>query len=265
MNPRNWFRSYLDSQTITRSRRQAPKPRPRCHLVVELLEDRCVPSTLSVTDVTVREGPASLGVLDPSGAASVGLDGPRGIVFASNGNLFVTGRRSHSVARFDCASQTYQPFVTPSSGGLGEPYGIAIGPDGNVYVSSPDQNTVFRYDGSTGAPLPSAGRSGAIFVADDPNTPGVDESGGLNQAKGITFGADGNLYVCSRDMNRILRYQGPAGSSPGAFIGTFVTVVNGDGPQNLTFGPDGNLYVGCLNAGLSFYSQINRYDGSTGA
>jgi hypothetical protein len=86
---------------------------------VESLERCDVPSGLSVTDVTVREGPTATGVLDPSGAASVGINGIRGIAFdngpndAHVGDLFVTGYLSHSVARFDWASQTYQPFVAP--------------------------------------------------------------------------------------------------------------------------------------------------------
>src|SRR5205085_1409467 len=130
---RNWFWSYIASQTITRSRRHAPRLRLRCGLAVEALEDRCVPSTLSVTDVSVREGPTSLGVLDPSGAASVGISGIRGIVLDStpghphSGDMFVTGYLSHSVARFEWATQTYQPFVTPNSGGLAEAYGVSVG------------------------------------------------------------------------------------------------------------------------------------------
>ena len=117
-------------------RRVAPR-----RLDVEALEDRMVPSALSVADVSVREGPTSTGILDPAGAASVGINGIAGIAFdngptdAHYGDLFVTGYLSHSVARFDWASQTYQPFVAPDSGGLGDAYGIAVGPDGNVYVS----------------------------------------------------------------------------------------------------------------------------------
>ena len=98
-------------------------------------------------------------MLDPSGAASVGLDGTRDITFSSNGDLFVTGYLSHTVARCDWASQTYQPFVTAGSGGLDTPGVITIGPDGNVYVGDNGQNSgkneILRYDGTTGAPLPA--------------------------------------------------------------------------------------------------------------
>jgi hypothetical protein len=162
---------------------------------IESLEDRVVPTSLSVADVTVREGPTSLGILNPSGAASVGINGIHDIAFDNGpkdphyGDLFVTGGLSHSVARFDWASQTYQPFVAPNSCGLDQPYGIAIGPDGNVYVSDSTQNIIFRYDGATGAPLPAPGQTGAVFVSAG--------SGGLSNPRGIAFGSDGNLYVCS--------------------------------------------------------------------
>jgi DNA-binding beta-propeller fold protein YncE len=234
---------------------------------LEQLERREVLSTLSVADVTVREGPTSTGILDPSGAAGVGISGIRDIAFDNgptdphSGDLFVTGYLSHSVARFDWASQTYQPFVAPNSGGLGEAYGIAVGPDGNVYVSDPNQNIVFRYDGAIGAPLPAAGQTGAVYV-----TAG---SGGLTDARGIAFGSDGNLYVCSRDSNQtgqILEYQGPAGPSPGAPVGVFANITNGSAPCDLAFGPDGNLYVSLINMNgtNSPYGQINEYSGATG-
>lgn len=241
---------------------------------LQRLEDRTVPSTLSVTDVSVREGPTSLGVLDPSGAASVGINGIREIVFdngptdAHYGDLFVTGWLSHSVARFDWATQTYQPFVAPGSGGLDASDGIAIGPDGNVYVSDNGVNShinaIFRYDGATGAPLPAPGRSGAVFVEDDPNTPNVDESGGYSGAAGLAFGPDGNLYACSASTGQVLRYQGPGGASPGAFMNVFLTVTNQPAPQpaDLTFGPDGTLYA---DANVTSGGFVNRYDGSTGA
>jgi sugar lactone lactonase YvrE len=270
MSPRNWLRSLLSNLPCTPARR----PRPR--LAVESLEHRDVPSALSVSDISAREGPTATGILDPSGAAVVGLDGPRGITFDNapvgtpgyqhEGDLFVTGYLSHSVARFDWATQTYQPFVAPGSGGLGTgdpatgdqgPCGIAVGPDGNLYVSDTAQNTVYRYDGATGAPLPAPGQMGAVFVP--------ASSGGLTQAKGVAFGADGNLYVVSYTTKQILEYQGPAGSSPGAFMAVFASVPNGAGPNDLTFGPDGNLYVCVLAGGGVNGGQIDRYDGSTGA
>src|SRR4029079_12424628 len=131
----------------------------------------------------------------------------------------------------------------PGSGGLDASDGIAIGPDGNIYVSDNGVNShinaIFRYNGTTASPLPAQGRSGAIFVEDDPNTPNVDESGGYSGAADLAFGPDGNLYAPSVNTNQILRFQGPGGASPGAFMNAFVS----NTPVGwLLFEPDGNLY-----------------------
>src|SRR5262249_46067743 len=83
MNPlrsamnRYFRRSHRDGDRIRMSRRKARRARP----CLEALESRDVPSALSVADVTVREGPASLAAIDPAGAAALKLDHPRNIVF----------------------------------------------------------------------------------------------------------------------------------------------------------------------------------------
>lgn len=134
-----------------------------------------------------------------------------------------------------------------------------MGPDGNVYVGDNTQNTIFRNDGSTGAPLPAPGQTGAIFV----NASSTASSG----SDYFAFGPDGNIYL-GNTPNQILEYQGPAGASPGAYIGVFVTLSNDaphpvTGVNNLAFGPDGNLYVNGFSA--NNFGQIYRYDGTTGA
>jgi hypothetical protein len=235
-------------------------------ITVEPLEYRELLSALSVGDVTVREGPASLGILDPAGAASLGLRGPRDIIFnnipghAHYHDLFVTSNQTHSVLRFDWASQSYQPFVAPNSGGLGETFGLAFGPDGNLYVTALNQNWVLQFDGTTGNFL-------STYVADG--------SGGLINASGLTFGPDGNLYVSSCHQNpsgigQVLKYQGPSvgpnGEQPGQFLGVFANTGDGSTPDELTFGPDGNLYVACpqFNIPIPYDGLVNRYQGPSG-
>lgn len=85
-------------------------------------------------------------------------------------------------------------------------------------------------------------------------------SGGLENATGISFGPDGNLYVASFGSREVLRYDGETGH----FIDVFVEIGSGGlgAPNDATFGPDGNLYVA---DGFFGTNSILRFDGSTGA
>ena len=189
-------------------------------------------------------------------SGSGGLDGPRGMVFGRDGNLYVVSQYPGtpipgSVLRYNGAAGAFiDEFVPRGSGGLFAPRTLVFGRDGNLYVtesgeaSTPRTGKVARYDGTTGAYL-------GDFV---PN--GV---GGLTRARGMVFGPDGNLYVANYEPDgSILRYD----EATGAFIGEFVKTGSGGlrFTEGITFGPDGNLYVAEF-----FDDNILRYDGTTGA
>jgi sugar lactone lactonase YvrE len=128
----------------------------------------------------------------------------------------------------------------------------------DLFVSSspPGPSQVVRYDNS--------GNLIGVFVAPDSN---------LNTPRGLTFGPDGNLYVCSINNNQVLRYDGTAGT----FIDAFVPVGSGGikGPEVAVFGNDGFLYVSNFgtnpttdNQGMQVNmldGQVTRYDATTGA
>jgi len=77
-----------------------------------------------------------------------------------------------------------------------------------------------RYDGTTGAFI-------GVFV-----TAG---SGGLDEAEGMAFGPNGNLFVASELGNAVLEYNG----TTGAFVGEFVAADSGglSEPTFMVFGP----------------------------
>lgn len=127
---------------------------------------------------------------------------------------------------------------------------------------------VLRYDGATDDFL------GEFVPA---------HSGNLGLPTSLTFGPDANLYVSSNAAfdsggpDAVLRYQGPSGASPGAFMGVFVSPGSGglESPTGILFGPDGNsdghqdLYVS--NSRLTGQGgdkgklgTVKRYDGLTG-
>ena len=187
------------------------------------------------------------------------------MIFGPDGNLYVASFASSAVLRFSgstgaplpASGQSGATFVPALSGGLSEPAGLAFGPDGNLYVTSWDSIDVLRFSGSTGAPLPASGQSGATFVP--------ARSGGLSVPFGLTFGPDHNLYVGTEDTNAVLRFNGSTGAvdpASGQSGATFVPANSGglNDAFALLFGPDHNLYV------ASFFSNsVLRFNGSTGA
>jgi hypothetical protein len=203
------------------------------------------------------------------------LQSPTGIIFGPDGSLYVatgTGGSGGRVAHYDGRTGAFLgDFVAPGSGGLRAPSGMVFGPSGNnskkldLYVSSRATHNILRYDGSTGAFL-------GDFV--------VSGSAGLDTPQGLTFGPDGNLYVASsailnNNARGVLRFQGPTGPTPGAFLDTFVPADTGAlrTPFGPIFGPDGNgdgqfdLYVTSsrFNGVTGNKATVKRYDGVTGA
>jgi sugar lactone lactonase YvrE len=234
-----------------RLRAGGPRKPRRQTLAVELLEDRTVPSTLSVANASLNEV-GNVSAFVESGSS--GLSGPKDLVLGPDGNVYAASSGTNSVIRYTPAGQLLGTFVAAGSGGLSSPYGLAFGPDGNLYVGGTANNAICEYSGITGAFL---------------NTFVSTGSGGLNNPRGMVFGQDGNLYVSSRGTQSVDRYQGPAGAAPGSPLpaagqsgATFVATASGglDNPFDLVFGPDGNLYV----ASTTTKDAVLKFNGTTG-
>jgi streptogramin lyase len=254
--------SLLLSLVLSDSPKSSPRPRHRREarrrfaprrLHLEALEDRTVPSTISVANASLNEiGTPSAFVAASSG----GLSGPLDMTLGPDNNLYVV-TVANTVLRYNSNTGAFvSTFVSQGSGGLSvtDPSGLAFGPDGNLYVPS-GTNQVLEYNGTTGAFI-------SAFVSAG--------SGGLSAPAGITFGPDGNLYVCNgSNTHEILRYSGPLNANPGSADpasgqsgAVFVAPQSGGlfQPVRAIFGPDGNLYaVGGQTDG------VLRYNGTTGA
>jgi large repetitive protein len=156
-----------------------------------------------------------------------------GVAVGPDGSIYVADYANKRIDRF---SPTGALILTFSTNGK-VPQGLAFGPDGDLYVTT-TSNTVERYS--------PTGSNHVTFIAAG--------SGGLNNAKAIVWGPDGNAYVSSYFNSEVIRYNG----TTGAFMNVFATGTGGF--EDLTFGPDGNLYVASYGDGI-----VYRFAGSNGA
>ncbi|MCF6209705.1 MAG: hypothetical protein L3K24_03305 [Gammaproteobacteria bacterium] len=190
---------------------------------------------------------------------SGGLAGIGGLVFGSDGNIYVSDPLNNTINRYQGPFENtpgafIDRFVASGSGGLNFPTKLTFGPNGNLYVVSGGSN-VLSFHG------PLAVDAGA-FIGEFVQS----GSGGLIRPRDLAFGSDNNLYIASETDN-ILRYQGPFGSNPGLFIDEFISSSRNGGlgsPQGMAFGPQGDLYVSANIVGGSHKGGIMRYDGQTG-
>jgi sugar lactone lactonase YvrE len=193
---------------------------------------------------------------------SGGLDQPRGLLFHTDGYLYVTsvGGTSpaagmDSILRYSAATGAPAGisgqsgdavFVASGSGGLDNPSQIVF-QNGVFYVASTSpstSNSVLKYS--------TAGSFLGAFVSQGS---GGTASSGLSGPADIAF-RDGYLYVASWTNNKVLRYSGATGS--------FVDVVASGGglytPLGLLFEPDGDLLVTSRESG-----EIRRYSSAANA
>lgn len=171
------------------------------------------------------------------------LDGPVGIAFGSDGDLYVASRFTDSVLRYDGRTGALRDtFVPPRSGDLNNPFFLTFGPDGQLYVSSTGNHAVLRFDGTTGA-----------FV--DTFVP--PRSGGVAGPMGLAFGRDGNLYVASSGKRTVCRFDGQTGAPLGPFFESGSGGLNA--PTGIAFGPEGDLWIADRNR-----NSVMRFDGQSG-
>jgi hypothetical protein len=211
----------------------------------------------SISDAaTFKEGDTTFVPETFVAAGTGGLENPWQIAIGPDGDLFVADNAAAdpAVRRYDGTTGEYIGSLAPSALGAG-PVDLVFGPDGNLYVLNTYQPTekVYRYDGVTGEFID-------VFIG----PPDVGNGEDFEYVSyGLAFGPDGNLYLTDFHFSWIHRYQGPFGSSPGAFIDTFADLPENSVPVDVVFGPDGDLYVSCLTI-ADGEGIILRIDGQTG-
>lgn len=190
------------------------------------------------------------------------------------------------VYRYDLAQPTLAPtlFATDTSGAASEVLSGLVFGGGNLYAADSGQGQIVEFDGSTGALLGSFGSGvlnspaglafadGTLYVSDTNandvvmfHADGTGEqtfvaanAGGLQSPGFLAFDGAGNLDIASgqgaatmqnpNGNGSVLRFNGPASSSPGAFGSVFASDNGLNNPYGLAFGPDGTLFVGDRNS-----------------
>jgi len=183
------------------------------------------------------------------GAAPGGLDSPRGLAVAPNGDIYVTDLSNARIAVFgaDGAFKFNFGKVGPEPGKgkpgeFNEPSGVAVGPDGTVFVADAWNGRIQKFDpkgkvlGEYGGARYSfysprnvtADRNGNIYVADTGNSAvkvispdgkiakvlgGRGTGGGqFNEVFGVAVNSKGEVFVADPGNKKIHKFSAmPAG------------------------------------------------------
>jgi gliding motility-associated-like protein len=188
--------------------------------------------------MTIFAGSGSSGNAD--GAADVAsFNSPAGLVFDSQGNLYVADNSNGSIRKITAAG-----VVSTLATGIPNPYGLVADAQDNLYVSSFSYDSSIRKVTSAGVVTVFAGSGNGGFAN------GTGTAATFNNPADITIDAQGNIYVA--DMyNQLIRKITPA-----AVVTTFAGVYNQSGfndgtgtsaqfyyPMGITVDPYGNLFV----------------------
>jgi hypothetical protein len=273
-----------DAGPIGSARRlQRSRPSPRARPCLERLEDRSLLSAASPvppgapgdivligdgSDNTVKSFDASSGAFLGNTVApgDGGLNGPRGIIFRSPGQLLLVDQNVFEpnpgeVLRFNAPTGTFLGnlvFQTDPNAPFA-PRGMVLGANHTLYVAD-DGNLdgiilgrLTRFNSETGAflgDLQPTGFSGDFYP------------------RGVVIGPDGLVYASVRNIaptgGEIMRWNPTTGQFLGDFVDSNATN-DLNRPEGIVFGPDGNLYVGSFRADASDTDKILEFSGTTGA
>jgi streptogramin lyase len=144
------------------------------------------------------------------------LNGPRTLVQAPNGDLYLALREGNAIYKIDEAAQTIRliagtgevgfsgdggPALNAKFGGttarLAGPKGLALGPDNSLYIADTESHAIRRVDLKTGMITTVLGTG---VLGDGPETDPLKCK--LNRPHSVLF-ANGVLYVGDSEANRI--------------------------------------------------------------
>lgn len=185
---------------------------------------------------------------DGGPAASALLNGPRGLAFDSNGNLYIADEFNHRIRRVNRNSNIISTVAGNGTAGsdgdngpatsasLRNPMAITFDRAGNLFIAEGAGHVVRRVD-SSGTITTYAGNRVAESVGDG----GAARSASLNTPSALTFDQNDNLFIAERLGFRV-RVVTPQGII-NTFTGTGQEGFDGDGgpAAQAKFGAIGGL------------------------
>ncbi len=209
--------------------------------------------TASSGDVTTIAGIAGVTGSNNGPAASATFDSPRGMVFDSNGNLYIADSDNKVIRKIDTDGNVSvfagQQGVSGSDDGplgtgkFGGPhYGITVDKDDNLYVTDTLNHTIRKID-TNGTITTIAGRSGVRGFAD-----GAALSATFSNPQGLAFDSLGNLFVVDSG-NYLIRKIGTNGQ-----VTTFA------GTQATSYTPPLDGPLGVARLGIPYTLVIDNND-----
>ena len=164
-----------------------------------------------------------------SGEEESQMDGPSGLTFDAEGNIWIVSSRSSRIQRFTKDGRYLGGFGEKGSGKgeLDMPWGIAIDNAGDIYAADWNNNRVQKFD-TSGVHLLTFGSGRDAGVSPDGGTPyshtfqshiDVDPKD-LNHPTGVAVDGDGDVYVVDWMNERVVIFDDKA--EP-------ITTLRGDG------------------------------------
>ena len=154
--------------------------------------------------------------ITPSGSVSTfldtGLNGPTGLAFDKNGNLYCANYYANTISKITPSGS----LSTFANSGLNGAHGLAFDKNGNLFCANESANNIVKI-------TPSGNVSTSV-------------SSGLNNPYGLEFDKNGNLFCSNVSDNNIVKI------TPSGILSTFATGITE--PQFLAFDNKGNLYTG---------------------
>lgn len=157
---------------------------------------------------------------DGGAATSAQFNGPSGLDFDSEGNLYVVEYGNHSVRKINMTTgiiSTYSGVQRSScatspcgDGGLAtaarhtSPFSLRVGPDDNLYIADASNAAVRKIDKATGIITTVAGITKSSCGAAPCGEGGLATSAQLANPFGLAFNSLGNMYIVEYS-NQVVR------------------------------------------------------------